>query len=109
MTPREILPHRRMSETVTVPWRNHDLQVTVGYYDDGRPGEVFGKSGKEGQELGATIDEASQLISRLLQRGVTVGEIAGGIGVDHMGEPETPIGALVVGLQSLTTEGAAHD
>lgn len=101
--PREILPMRRKTESLPVAWCGHTIVVTVGFYDDGRPGEVFGKCGIEGQQMGAIVDEAAQLISRLLQRGVTVGEIMGGIGFDHRGQPETPIGAVTVGLKKLTT------
>ncbi len=103
---RELLPNRRPCLTMTVPWRNHEIIVTVGFFDDGRAGEVFAKTGKEGQELNAVGDETAQLISRLLQRNVPLSEIERGIGFDHRGEPETMVGAVVCGLRSLMTEGA---
>lgn len=37
---REILPNRRMSETLTYKVCEMTYTATVGYYNDGRPGEV---------------------------------------------------------------------
>ncbi len=39
--PRERLPDRRQAETVDLWHGGRRFHVTVGQYNDGRPGEVF--------------------------------------------------------------------
>ena len=39
--PRERLPDRRQAETVDLWHGRRRYHVTIGQYDDGRPGEVF--------------------------------------------------------------------
>lgn len=47
-----------------------DVYVTVGLYDDGRPGEVFVKIGKQGETLGGFADAVALCMSIGLQHGV---------------------------------------
>ena len=41
MAPRRRLPNRRRAETRDVIVGNKAFAVSVGYFDDGQPGEVF--------------------------------------------------------------------
>jgi len=45
---RRLLPHRRRAETFTVVHWNQPFAVTIGFYPDGKPGEVFVDSHKTG-------------------------------------------------------------
>ena len=54
---RERLPETRISITHKFEIANHDGYIIVGLYNDGRPGEVFLKMGKEGSTLGGLRDE----------------------------------------------------
>ena len=39
--PRKRLPDRRQAETVDLHYGGQRFHLTIGEYDDGRPGEVF--------------------------------------------------------------------
>jgi ribonucleoside-diphosphate reductase alpha chain len=44
--------------------------LIVGLYDDGSPGEIFVRVGKEGSSIGSMLDQWAIAISMLLQHGV---------------------------------------
>lgn len=67
---RERLPETRTSITHKFEIANHDGYIIVGLYNDGRPGEVFLKMGKEGSTLGGLLDCIGILTSVALQYGV---------------------------------------
>ena len=48
---RRILPQRRAAETFNLRFWNQPFTVTVGFYADGTPGEVFIDGGKTGQDM----------------------------------------------------------
>jgi ribonucleoside-diphosphate reductase alpha chain len=48
----------------------HDGYITVGFYDDGSPGEVFLTMSKEGSVISGLIDTIATMTSILLQYGV---------------------------------------
>ena len=51
---RRVLPQRRAAETFDLRFWNQPFTVTVGFYADGTPGEVFIDSGKTGQDIQAS-------------------------------------------------------
>jgi ribonucleoside-diphosphate reductase alpha chain len=67
---RERLPRRRQSTTFAFRVADCEGYVTVGEYDDGRPGEVFIKVSKQGSTLAGILDAFSISISLGLQHGV---------------------------------------
>jgi len=67
---RERLPRRRRSSTFTFRVADCEGYVTVGEYDDGRPGEVFMKVSKQGSTLAGIMDAFSISVSLGLQHGV---------------------------------------
>ncbi|MFI5041862.1 MAG: vitamin B12-dependent ribonucleotide reductase, partial [Acidimicrobiales bacterium] len=67
---RERLPRRRTSNTFSFRVADCEGYVTVGEYDDGRPGEVFIKVSKQGSTLAGVMDAFSIAISVSLQHGV---------------------------------------
>ncbi|MDP9020926.1 MAG: hypothetical protein M3N25_09030, partial [Actinomycetota bacterium] len=67
---RERLPRRRRSNTFTFRVADCEGYVTVGEYDDGRPGEVFMKVSKQGSTLAGIMDAFSIAVSLGLQHGV---------------------------------------
>jgi len=67
---RERLPRRRMSRTSAFRVADCEGYVTVGEYEDGRPGEVFIKVSKQGSTLAGIMDAFSISISLGLQHGV---------------------------------------
>jgi ribonucleoside-diphosphate reductase alpha chain len=67
---REKLPPERNSITHKFSIGGHDGYITVGKYEDGRPGELFIKMAKEGSTLSGVMDGLALSISIGLQYGV---------------------------------------
>jgi ribonucleoside-diphosphate reductase alpha chain len=69
-TTRTRLPRRRRSTTFAFRVADCEGYVTVGEYEDGRPGEVFMKVSKQGSTLSGVMDAFSISVSLGLQHGV---------------------------------------
>lgn len=67
---RERLPDTRRSMTHKFDIQGHEGYLTVGFYADGRPGEVFVTMAKEGSTVGGLMDVIGTLVSMGLQYGV---------------------------------------
>jgi len=67
---REKMPYERASVTHKFSVSGHEGYITVGMYEDGRPGEVFIKMAKEGSTLSGVMDGLALTISLGLQYGV---------------------------------------
>ncbi|HUI75821.1 MAG TPA: vitamin B12-dependent ribonucleotide reductase [Candidatus Acidoferrum sp.] len=67
---REKMPYERASVTHKFSISGHEGYITVGLYEDGRPGEVFIKMSKEGSTLSGIMDGLALTISIGLQYGV---------------------------------------
>jgi ribonucleoside-diphosphate reductase alpha chain len=69
-TRREKLPRSRRSRTIAFRVADCKGFVTVGEYDDGRPGEIFMKVSKQGSTLAGIMDAFAISVSHGLQWGV---------------------------------------
>ncbi len=67
---REKMPVERASVTHKFSVGGHEGYLTVGMYDDGRPGELFIKMAKEGSTLSGVMDGLALTVSLGLQYGV---------------------------------------
>ena len=67
---RERLPDTRRSMTHKFDIQGHEGYLTVGFFDDGRPGELFITMAKEGSTVGGLMDVIGTLVSMGLQYGV---------------------------------------
>jgi len=67
---RRKLPDTRVSITHKFSVGGHEGYVTVGQYEDGRPGEIFITLGKAGSTLSGFADAFATAISFALQHGV---------------------------------------
>ena len=67
---REKLPDERQAITHKFSIAGHEGYITVGMYEDGRPGEVFIVMAKEGSTLSGMMDSFATAISLALQYGV---------------------------------------
>jgi ribonucleoside-diphosphate reductase alpha chain len=67
---RERLPRKRTSTTFSFRVADCEGYVTVGEYEDGRPGELFVKVSKQGSTLAGIMDAFSIAVSLGLQHGV---------------------------------------
>ncbi|MBU1219156.1 vitamin B12-dependent ribonucleotide reductase [Myxococcota bacterium] len=67
---RKKLPDERLSVTHKFEVGGHEGYITIGYYPDGDPGEVFIAMAKEGSTISGLMDAFSIAISIALQHGV---------------------------------------
>ncbi len=67
---RRKLPDERMSLTHKLSVAGHEAYITVGLYEDGKPGEIFIKMSKEGSTLSGVMDTLALSLSMNLQYGV---------------------------------------
>jgi ribonucleoside-diphosphate reductase alpha chain len=67
---RERLPDTRQSLTHKFNISGHEGYITVGLYDDGRPGELFITMAKEGSTIGGLMDRFGTAVSMSWQYGV---------------------------------------
>jgi ribonucleoside-diphosphate reductase alpha chain len=67
---REKMPAERSSVTHKFSVGGHEGYITVGMYEDNRPGEIFIKMSKEGSTLSGIMDGLALTISIGLQYGV---------------------------------------
>ena len=72
---RERLPDTRKSLTHKFRIGAHEAYVHVGFYDDGRPGELFLNMAKEGSTLSGMADSYATAVSVMLQYGVPLKDI----------------------------------
>ncbi len=67
---RERLPDTRQSITHKFSINGHEGYITVGLFEDGRPGELFITMAKEGSTIGGLMDAFGTSVSMSLQYGV---------------------------------------
>ncbi len=67
---RHYLPDERHAMTHKFSIAGHDGYVTVGLYEDGKPGEIFIVMSKEGTVISGLLDAFATAISLALQYGV---------------------------------------
>ena len=78
--PRTRLPDRRLTITERVEFGTRVFLVSIGYARDGQVREIFVDGVKSGSDEEALLDAACILLSRLLQRGDRIGDIAASVG-----------------------------
>jgi hypothetical protein len=97
MTHRRLLPMRRACETFEIEFgglaKCHT--VTVGFYHDSLPGEVFIDAGKSGEQVAAIARDAAVLLSMALQHGVALETIKHAVTRDGQGMASSIVGAVV--------------
>lgn len=92
---RTRLPDRRAAETVMLEHDSARFMVTIGFYPDNRPGEVFTHGARSGSNMDALLADACVVMSCLIQHGVEPSELAGSTGRLGNAKPASVIGAVV--------------
>lgn len=90
---RESLPPVRESLTHKFAIMGHEGYLTVGLFDNGKPGEIFIKMAKEGSTLSGLIQGFCRAFSLALQYGLTVDEAVvrfKGMRFEPMGHTSNP-------------------
>jgi hypothetical protein len=88
------LPDRRAAETVELEHGGQRFTVTIGFYPDGRPGEVFTHGLRTGSNLDALLADAC-VVSCLIQHGAEPRDLAASMGRLGNAEPASVIGAVL--------------
>lgn len=101
------LPDRRAAETVHLEYDGGRFMVTVGFYPDGKPGEVFTHGARSGSNLDALLADACVTVSCLMQHGVEPRELAASMGRLGNAQPASIIGAVVDLVSGIDTKGAS--
>jgi hypothetical protein len=89
------LPDRRFAETVALEHGGARFMVTIGFYPDGRPGEVFTHGARSGSNLDALLADACVVVSCLIQHGAEPHKLAASMGRLGNAEPASVIGAVL--------------
>ncbi|KJC37963.1 hypothetical protein UP06_30420 [Bradyrhizobium sp. LTSP857] len=89
------LPNRRPAETVAFERERSRYEMTVGYYPDGRPGEVFLNADRADSLLDVLMSDAAILASLALQYGASMDELRHALKRDSRGAAASPIGAAL--------------
>lgn len=92
---RTRLPERRAAETVRLDYDGTQFMVTIGFYPDGRPGEVFTHGARSGSNMDALLADACVVVSCLIQHGAEPSDLAGSMGRLGNAKPASIIGAVV--------------
>jgi hypothetical protein len=92
---RDCLPNKRNSENIAIAQNNLNYQMTVGFYPDGRVGEVFLNAEHGNSFLDAMASDAAIAVSLALQFGCPLETIRHAIKRDSTGTAASPIGAAL--------------
>jgi len=96
MTKRERLPNRRAAENVTFVSRGQKVVCNIGYYPDGRIGEVFVvDAGKTGADLNVAMLEVGVAVSIALQHGASIDSMRASFPRTEQGKAEGTMGQLL--------------
>ena len=106
---RRTLPRRRASETFNLRFWNQSFTVTVGFYADGAPGEVFIDGGKTGQDIQSTARDAAVVLSFALQHGTPIEAICRAVTRGASEEPASILGAVVDSITTRSFWGGVSD
>ena len=92
---RNRLPNRRACETIAFARDGSQYQMTVGYFPDGRIGEVFLNADRSDSLLDVMASDAAIAVSLALQHGAPLDEIRHALKRDARGNAAGPIGAAL--------------
>jgi len=90
---RRSLPNTRDSVTHKFAIMGHEGYLTIGLFEDGKPGEIFIKMAKEGSTLSGLIQGYSRALSLALQYGLPTEEAVRrfkGMRFEPMGSTNNP-------------------
>jgi len=96
MPHRQRLPQRRLGESFTFNFAGqHDYKATVGFYEDGRVGEIFLNHNKITTAMDIAARDAAIALSFALQYGATISALRDAMTRDAKGQPEGALGVLL--------------
>jgi hypothetical protein len=100
MVARNRLPNRRPAETIAFERDGAQFEMTVGFYPDGRAGEIFLNADRANSLLDFLMSDAAILASLALQYGAPLDEIRHALKRTTGGAAASPIGHALDQVQS---------
>ena len=79
--------------------------MTVGFFMDGRPGEVFANGHKIGSAMQALLEDSCVAVSIALQHGITPTELARSMGRTPVSDVETRPASIIGAIAEVLTQG----
>jgi hypothetical protein len=97
---RDALPTRRQSENIRFEVRRRDRSpvtyfASIGYYPDGRIGELFLNSGHAGSDVDIAARDSAVAFSFALQHGCSIETAQAAFCRDEEGRAEGPLGVIL--------------
>jgi len=92
---REPLPERRRCENFDFVIGNVHYTAGLGFYDDGRLGEIFLTGPKAGTDVEIIAKDAAVMASIALQHGASADVLRHGLQRDAKGASLSPIGTVL--------------
>ncbi len=89
------LPSRRLAENHDVIFQGMEVQVTLGWSDDGHIKEVFASTRKIGTQMDTMVRDTSVLLSIALQMHATAEMLQRSLTMTESGTPEGFAGVIV--------------
>jgi hypothetical protein len=96
------LPNRRRAETFRFSLGNLNYTATIGYYNDGRVGELFISNTKPSSQSDAYARDAAVVASLCLQFGCSLETLRRAVLRDQHGNPSSPLGVALDLLSTMT-------
>ena len=107
--PRERLPDRRQSLLTDLHHDGSRYVLCVGFKPDDSPGEIFITGSKCGSHMDGLLSDIGVLLSRLLQHGDGIEELAEGMGrLGGEGAAASIIGSVLDRVASELCENTEH-
>ncbi len=104
---RRHLPDRRPNRTETVRSAGKEFSVSVGYWLDGRPGEVFMDGPKTGSDMRAILADACVVVSLALQHGIEPSALAHSLARVPVSETESAPASIIGAVVEMLAETLA--
>ncbi len=95
---RERLPNRRQTETFEIRAGYQVYTASIGFYPDGRIGEVFLAGAKVGTDTDVAVKDAAILLSMGIQHGCPLAAFREAMQRNSHGKPEGLMGVLLDAL-----------
>lgn len=92
---RDPLPQRRRCETLSYRVGNLTYNATIGFYPDGRPGEIFIDCAKAGTDAHTAARDSAIIASFALQHGASIETMRAALTRAPNGSAEGPLGVLL--------------
>ena len=106
--PRNALPNRRLQQSQAAEWNGQEWVFSAGFDRGGQVREVFVKGPKVGSAMDAIMDDASVLVSLLLQAGYTLAELQPHLGREG-GIPSAPVASPIGFVVQVAAEIEAEE